>query len=330
MPDDDAGIVARSVVDANLAGHDSHGVMLMPRYIRELCDGTVAKNCRLTIERATPNTARIHAHDSQGHVAGRRVTELAIEKALAGGVATVVVHHIGHVGRLGTYVELAASEGCVAIATINNHGSGVWVTPFGGSDRRLSPNPLGIGAPTGGVHPLVLDISGSVVAAGKVLVQKSKGEPVPLGWILDHAGRPTTDAGALLGPPAGALLPLGGAEAGHKGYALAFLMDVLGGALSGAGCSRDHAHAFRNGLFLTVLRIENFVDLADFTGEVDRLIAWVKASPRLDPEKEILYPGEFEAQSRERRAAGIPLPEQVWQSLNETAQTLGIEPPTAG
>ncbi len=323
----DADLVADSLVDSNLAGHDSHGVLLLPRYVRELHEGTIARTCQLTVERETPNTARINANLAQGHVAAQQVTRLAIAKAQAAGVSTVTVYNLGHIGRLGKYVEMAAAAGCVALATINNHGKGTWLAPHGGSDRRLSPNPLGIGAPTGGPDPLVLDMSASVVAAGKCLVAQSKGERIPPGWMIDHTGQPTTDPAALMGPPAGALLPLGGDNGGHKGYALAFLMDVLGGALSGAGCSRSQVPATLNGLFLTVVRIENFVELADFTAEVDRLIAWCKASPPAPAGGPILYPGEFEARHRARRSAdGIPLPESVCNALAHTASALGVAP----
>ncbi|MCA9040097.1 MAG: Ldh family oxidoreductase [Planctomycetaceae bacterium] len=322
----DAQLLAESVVGSSLVGHDSHGIMLVGRYVNELKNGEVEKECRLTFEKEFPSTACINANNSQGHVASQQVTNLAIEKALKNGVATVTVHNLGHLGRLGTYVEMAAMQDCVAIATINNHGGATWMAPFGGTERRLPPNPLAIGAPTGGEYPLVLDMSASNVAVGKCIVAQAKGESIPLDWILDKDGNPTTDPSLLIGPPAGSLIPLGGQIAGHKGYALAFMMDILAGALSHAGTSHTTDYMSQNGFFLTVIKIENFVTLQDFHKETNQLIDWVKSSPKVSEDREILAPGEFEHRTRlERIAEGIPVPDSVCDSYRKMAEELGVE-----
>ncbi|MEZ6045355.1 MAG: Ldh family oxidoreductase [Planctomycetaceae bacterium] len=322
----DAQVLAESVVGSSLVGHDSHGIMLVGRYVNELRNGDVEKECKLTFEKDFPSTACINANNSQGHIASQQITNLAIEKALKTGVATVTVHNLGHLGRLGTYVEMAAMKDCVAIATINNHGGATWMAPFGGTERRLPPNPLAVGAPTGGEFPLVLDMSASNIAVGKCIVAQAKGEQIPLEWILDPQGNPTTDPSKLIGPPAGSLIPLGGNVAGHKGYALAFMMDILGGALSPAGCSHTTDYMSQNGFFLTVIKIENFVDLVDFKNEADKLIDWVKSSPTVSPDREILAPGEFEYRTRlERISEGLPVPESVCDSFRKLAEELKVE-----
>ncbi|WP_197440189.1 Ldh family oxidoreductase [Polystyrenella longa] len=322
----DAQVLAESVIGSSLVGHDSHGIMLVGRYVNELIKGDVDKECRLTFEKEFPSTACINANNSQGHIASQQVTRLAIDKALKHGVATVTVHNLGHLGRLGTYVEMAAMQDCVAIATINNHGGATWMAPFGGTERRLPPNPIAIGAPTGGEFPLVLDMSASNVAVGKCIVAQAKGESIPLDWILDPQGNPTTDPSQLVGPPSGSLIPLGGTIAGHKGYALAFMMDILGGALSPAGCSRSTEYMSQNGFFLTVLKIENFVELTDFHKEANQLIDWVKSSPTVSPDREILAPGEFEYRMRlERVAEGIPVPDPVCEGYRKMAEELEVE-----
>ncbi|MAT13979.1 MAG: hypothetical protein CMJ46_01765 [Planctomyces sp.] len=323
---DDAQLLADSVIGSSLAGHDSHGIMLVGRYVKEIRGGEIEKECRLTFDKEFPSTATINANNSQGHVASQRVTQLAIDKALKNGVSTVTVHNLGHLGRLGTYVEMAAMQDCVAIATINNHGGATWMAPFGGTERRLPPNPLAVGAPTGGEFPLVLDMSASNVAVGKCIVAQAKGESIPIDWILDPAGNPTTDPSLLIGPPAGSLIPLGGQVAGHKGYALAFMMDILGGALSRAGCSHTTDYVSQNGFFLTVIKIENFVALADFHKEAQQLIDWCKSSPKVDDSRDILAPGEFEYLTRlERIADGLPVPESVCESYRQMAEELGVE-----
>lgn len=323
VPPEEARMIADSLVESNLRGHDSHGVLHLPRYLREIREGLIQPRARLEVEQEAAGTLLLDGCCSNGHVVGRWATQRAIEKARTQGTATVAMHHSGHVGRLGAYPEMAAAAGCVALATVNNHGMAILTAPWGGLDRRLSPNPLAIAAPTGGPFPLSLDMTCSVVAGGKVLLQHQRGEPCPPGWILDACGQPTTDPAAFLNPPGGALLPLGG-EAGHKGYGLDFMLDVLAGALSGAGCSRSNQPSYLNALFLSVTSIEAFVPLEEFTAHVQALVAHVKASPKAEGFAEILVPGEREAREKERRLEeGIFIEESTWALIQDWARQLG-------
>jgi len=323
VPPEEARIVAESLVESNLRGHDSHGVLQLPRYLREVQEGHVQPRARLEVDRETPGTLLLNGCHSNGHVVGRWATQRAIEKAQAHGTATVALHHSGHVGRLGAYPEMAAAANCVAMATVNNHRAGLLMAPWGGLDRRLSPNPIAIAAPTGGPFPLSLDMTCSVVAGGKVQIQQQRGEPCPPGWLLDPDGHPTTDPALFSTPPGGAILPLGG-QVGYKGYGLGFMLDVLSGALSGAGCSAVNQFSHLNALFLTVTAIEHFVPLAEFTAHVQALIAHVKASPKAEGFTEILVPGEREAREKERRLAeGIWIEEATWALIEEARRKLG-------
>lgn len=324
VPTAEAQMIADSLVESNLQGHDSHGVLQLPRYLREIQEGLIQPQARLEVEQEAPGTLRLNGCNSNGHVVARWATQRAIEKAQSHGTATVAMHHSGHVGRLGTYPEMAAAAHCVAIATVNNHGMAILTAPWGGLDRRLSPNPIAIAAPTGGPFLLSLDMTCSVVAGGKIHLQYHRGEPCPQGWILDAHGQPTTDPAAFLTPPGGAILPLGG-EAGHKGYGLDFMLDILAGALSGAGCSRTNQPSCLNALFLTVTAIEHFVPLEEFTAHVQALIAHVKASPKAEGFTEILVPGEREAREKERRLKeGIFIEEATWAMIEEWARKLGV------
>ncbi|HEY8505072.1 MAG TPA: Ldh family oxidoreductase, partial [Gemmataceae bacterium] len=218
VPADEAETVARSLVDANLCGHDSHGVMRVPQYVANLREGKLHAGVPLEVLSETPALLAADAGWGLGQVQAHRLLGRLLEKAGAMGVAAGTLRRCGHTGRLGEYAERAAAEGMAFWGTVNSHGSGRRVAPPGGTEGRISTNPLCVGAPTPG-DPLVLDIGTSVCAEGKVRVAFQKGEPVPPGWLLDAAGRPTTDPGVLYNEPRGTILPIGGAQA-YKGFGL--------------------------------------------------------------------------------------------------------------
>jgi uncharacterized oxidoreductase len=230
-----------------------------------------------------------------------------------------------HIGRLGEYPVIAAEKNMIGMITVNNHGAAQCMAAWGGIGRRLSPNPISIGLPTGTDDPVLLDITTAVVAEGKVRVKRNRGEKLPEGCIIDSQGNPSTNPNDFYGSPGGAILPFGGIV-GHKGYGLGFILDILAGALSGAGCSRADAPRFGNAVFIFVINIENFTPIAEFKKHVDGLIEYVKSSPKMPGVDEILFPGEIEAKERKKRLAeGIFVEDETWNQIVKTAEELGVD-----
>jgi len=262
-----------------------------------------------------------------GQVIAEGAMLLAIELARAGGIGAVSVRNCSHTGRIGTYTQLAARQGLVGIATVNTGGGAQSVAPFGGTARRLSTNPISIAAPSGGPHPIVLDMATSVAPEGKVRARYQAGKSLPPGWMMDAQGQPTTNAAEFYQEPLGALLPVGGLV-GYKGFGLGFAIDILAGALSGAGCSHANAPIVTDGMLAIALDIEQFTPLADFTARVAALAAHVKSCPTAAGFDEVFVPGEPELRARERRLAeGIPIEPGTWELIDQVCQRLAIDAP---
>jgi uncharacterized oxidoreductase len=221
---------------------------------------------------------------------------------------------------------MAAEAGMVGLMTANNHGGGRWVAPFGGTDRRLSTNPIAFAAPTD-KEPVLVDITTSTVAEGKVRVLRNKGLPMPEGWAIYPDGSPLTEPAHMYGAPYGALLPFGGSIA-HKGFALSMMVELLSGALSGAGCSRGEDTPPGNALFILVVDPAAVGTLEQYRAEASRLVDWVKASPPAPGSRGVLAPGEPELQETARRlAGGIPLDDETWRQLEGLAGELAVNLP---
>ena len=324
VPAEEAQIISEILVDANLAGHDSHGVIRIPQYMGFIDSGQINPGAPMDIERESPSHALINGNWGFGHVIAQRAMSLAIRKAQSSTVSAISIYNCNHIGRIGSYTMMAAKAGLVGIAMVNAGGAALYVAPFGGSDGRLATNPISIAAPARGDEPIVLDITSSVVAQGKIRVALNRGDSVPLGWLINGEGEPTTDPRDLNGPPPGALLPLGGI-AGHKGFALGLMIDVLGGALSGAGCSGSGTTKVQNGVLMIAIDIAKFTPMEDFYGRVDALVAHVKASPPAPGFDEILVPGEIESRQAKRRSdEGIPIDDETWRQIQETAAAVGV------
>ena len=324
---EDAKIVSDHVVDSNLAGHDSHGVINAPNYIGGMQGGPAVD--KLEIVRESPAATVINANGALGMVAARKAMELAVEKAKTCTIGAVGLHRCGHAGRMGEYPPIAAAAGMIGIVLLN--GGGRFMHPHGGTSRRLPPNPIAISVPRKNGAPLLLDMTLSVVAGGKLLVQTARGEQIPEGWMIDSEGNPITDAAAFRERPDDtAVMPLGGFQFGHKGFGLGVMIDAIAGGLSWAGCSRDTPTRGASGIVMFAINIDNFIDLSDYEQEIEHLVAWVKSSARLPNVDEIYVPGEFEERSRERRLKeGIPIEETTWQRLVDAAKQGGVAPPTS-
>ncbi len=321
---DEAAIVAKSLVTSNLMGHDSHGVIRIPEYCKSLKEGVVTAGQKARIERETDSSAVLDGGWGFGQVICREAMELALAKAKSRALAAVTLRHCAHIGRLGEYAEMAAEKNMIGIVMCNDHGSSPAVAPFGGIDARMSTNPLSIGIPTGGRHPILIDMATSVVASGKIHVQKNRGEKMPEGWALDSKGNPTTDPNVFYGPPHGAILPFGGISA-HKGSALGIAVDLLSGALSRAGCTRANAEREGNGVFLLALDIGAFISPAEFEAEADVFIEYLKSSRLMPGFDEILMPGELEYKRRNKlETEGIKVDDTTWRQIVETAGSVNV------
>ncbi|MDE0556788.1 MAG: Ldh family oxidoreductase, partial [Candidatus Poribacteria bacterium] len=321
---DEAAIIGELLVASNLAGHDSHGVIRIPQYIGLIESGLIQPGAPMEIERESASHALINGNWGFGHVIAQKAMSLAIEKAKSSTISGISVYNCNHIGRIGSYSLMAAEAGMVGITMVNAGGTALYVAPFGGRDGRLATNPIAIATPTRNGHPILLDITSSVVAQGKIRVAVNRGDSVPPGWLINNEGEPTQNPQDLMETPPGALLPLGGI-AGHKGYALGLMIDILGGALSGAGCSGSGNTRLQNGVLMIALDIANFTPLEDFHGHVDGLIAHVKAAPTAPGFEEILTPGEIEArQTEDRLREGIPIDDETWRQIQETAAEVGI------
>lgn len=325
VPPGEAEVIAQSLVASNVLGHDSHGVIRIPQYLSMIRDGKVKPGARVEVVRETGCNALLDGHFGFGQVVARKAIEIAIGKAATNGTGAVAVRHISHVGRLGEYPTMAAEQGMIGMAMVNNHGGALCMAPSGGIERRLSPNPICFAIPTGQDKPIVLDMTSSVCAEGKLRVMRNRGETLPEGWIIDAQGRPSTDPGAFYGPPQGALLPLGG-SVGYKGFGLCMVMDILAGALSGAGCSGSSHAMGLQGLFVTVIDIASFTTAEVFQERVDTFIQYVKSSPTMPGVEEILVPGEPEfREERKRLKEGIPVEDETWRQVLEAAEAVGLD-----
>ena len=274
----------------------------------------------------TPATAVVDGDGAWGQIGANLATHILIDKAKQCGIAAVTLRNICHIGRVGAYPLMVAQAGMIGQAFVNGGRLGYQVAPWGGRDGRLTTNPLALAAPRQGKNPILLDMATCTTAEGKIRVYINRGDPVPEGWIIDSEGNPTTDPKRYKADPGGAILPLGGV-AGHKGYGLSFMMEILGGALGGQGCAAGEKQLVSNGVLFTALRIEHFIDLESYYREVESLICHVRSSRLAEGCKEILLPGEPEFRgARRRRREGIQLDERTWTLICEECRSHGVDP----
>ena len=324
---EEADVVAASLVDSNLKGYDSHGVMRIPYYIQAIRDGEMASGEQLTVLDEGESRVVADANWGIGQMQAQRLLTILAAKAHATGQAIGTMNHSGHIGRLGEYCERMAAEGLVSMLMVNSHGGAVRVAPPGGKAPRLSTNPLAIGVPHRS-GPLVLDFSTSATAEGKVRVKKIAGQLVPEGWLLDCEGRPTCDPNTLYASPPGSILPMGGLQA-YKGFGLGLMIEILTGALSGGACARPVPYPKRgNCVFAMLIEPARYGGTECFQAEVTQLVDYIKSCPRVDGCEEILLPGDPERKLAEKRTSeGIFLDDENWNALVKLAEKVGIQPP---
>lgn len=326
-PRDVAQRVAEHTVDANLTGHDSHGVLRLEGYLDHVEIGYVDPAAQPTIIRETSTTALIDGEFAWGPVVADFAMETAIEKATEHSLSAVSIYRAYHIGRLGPYLLQATRRGYIGIAFCNVHGS-ARAAPWGGTQRRLPTNPIAFAIPTSG-KPILTDFATTAVAEGKVRAAKITGQQVPAGWVLDGEGRPSCDPNDLYGE--GSLANLGG-DQGHKGYSLAVAMDLLGGVLSGIGTGLMSSERYGNGVLFQVLDPAAFTDPAEYKQRIDKYAAYLRSARRREGVDEIFLPGEIEdRRSAERRRSGLEVPDPVWERLSVLSERYGVAlPPING
>jgi len=316
---EEAKLVSEFLVRSNLAGHDSHGVIRIIQYVKEIEDGLIKPGAKVEVVRETGSTALLNGNWGFGQVVAKEAMEMAIEKARDKAVSVVCAFNCNHVGRLADYTEMALTNDMIGIAMVNSVKG---VAPYGGAERMLSTAPLSYAFPTGEEIPFVLDIATSVAAEGKLRVTLAKGGKLHEGWIIDKEGYPSVNPEDFYN--GGALLPLGGDTAGHKGFGLGLVVDVLSGILSRAGCAYQ-AEKKGNGVFFSVINIQSFLPIEEFKAQMDNLIRAVKSSRVRPGFKEIMFPGEPEAKTEQvRLREGIYVPEKTWEAIMNIAKKLGV------
>lgn len=322
----EADMIAMRLVDSNLMGHDSHGVVRVTSYIGWLKEGKIKTNAHVRVVTESDAFAILDGQGGYGQVLGGEAMAIGIAKARKTGVALVALRHAHHLGRIGDWAETCAAEGCASIHFVNVVHAGGLVAPFGGIERRMSTNPFCCGMPLKGKEPIILDFATSKVAEGKVQVARNKQVDLPPGCVIDGNGKPSLNPNDLYGPPPGALSPFGD----HKGYGLAFFCDLLAGALSGGGCNHDghpNLATVHNNMMSIIIDMNRIGDAGAMNAEAQHFVDWMKKCKPASANGEVLAPGEPERHTRaERRAKGVPLDDNTIAQMQDAARSVGVAP----
>lgn len=317
--------VADNLVYANLTGHDSHGIGMLPRYIRAVKSGELQVNAQAKVVNDDGSMLSIDGQAGYGQVIGLQAMEMGIAKAREHGVCVLTIRNSFHLCRIGAWGEQCARAGMVSMHHVNLVGRHGLVAPYAGSDARYSTNPYCCVLPATENNPITaLDFATSVVAQGKVRVARNKGEQMPEGMLLDAQGQPTTDPNATF--EGGALRPFGG----HKGFGMALINELLAGVLSGGGTCRPETNREQDSVLNNMLSIiidpTRLVSAEFFASELDATIKHVKASPPLEAGKPVQVPGDPERATNVTRShEGIPVDPETWREMVATAQLVGID-----
>jgi LDH2 family malate/lactate/ureidoglycolate dehydrogenase len=315
VPHDSARLVADSLVDANLAGHDSHGVIRVPSYVELVRAGRVVASAQPELVHETASVAVVDGHWAFGQLTARQSMAIAIDKARAAGLAAVAARACNHIGRVGEWVEMAAARGLIGFATVSMHGLGLAAAPHGGAGRAMSTNPIAFGVPSATRGTVVADFATTTVAEGKLQLARAKGTEVPPGSIIDAHGRPSTSPQDFY--DGGAMLPFGA----HKGYGLAVVSQLLSLALTGALDAPQGE--FSSGAFFLCVDPGAFGPRAAYGQAADDLLGQIKSVRPLPGFDEVLLPGEPEQRARAARADGVPVDDVTWAKLQDLQSALG-------
>jgi hydroxycarboxylate dehydrogenase B len=315
--------VCANLIEANLRGHDSHGIGMLPRYASAFLEGGLKPNAHISVELDGGALLRINGNAGFGQVIGQQAMALAAQRALEHGSCIVALGNSHHLGRIGAWAEQAAAQGLVSLHLVNVVSRPI-VAPFGGSDARFGTNPFCAGVPLPGRPPVILDFATSEVAQGKVRVAHNQGKSLAPGLLLDNTGTPTTDPRFGVLPPFGALLGFGG----HKGYGLALMCELLGGALA-AGATQRSADSTQqrvlNGMFSVLVNPAALGERAAFEAEAQAFLNWVQASPARAGFGPVQVAGDAErATMATRTTQGVPVDGTTWSEILAAGEKLGV------
>jgi LDH2 family malate/lactate/ureidoglycolate dehydrogenase len=322
MPEPDAHLSADTLVQADLWGHQSHGVMRLSWYTARLKAGVCDAKAKPELVVDAGGLALIDGHDGMGQVLAAKAAQEAVCRARSHGIAAVGVRNSNHFGTALYFTLMAAREGCVGFLSTNASPA---MAPWGGRKKIVGTNPWSWACPAGSHAPMVLDIANTGVARGKIYLAKQKGQPIPGGWAINAAGAPTTDPAEAI---EGIILPM----AQHKGYAIALMMDMLSGVLTGSGYGTEVAGPYqaerrsRAGHLMIALNIEAMQPLAEFNARIESLITQIKSVPLAQGFDEVFYPGEIEARNdAKNRRDGLSLPQDTLHDLRKVASEYGLQ-----
>ncbi|WP_018665413.1 Ldh family oxidoreductase [Heyndrickxia acidiproducens] len=326
MGEGDASIVSDSLIKANLDGVDSHGISRLPIYVKRFCDHRINIHPHLKTEEKTPSVLLVDGDNGLGHIVCYHAIKKAVKMAKASGITAIAIKNSNHFGTVSYFCELACDHHLACIGFTNSPPG---IAPWGGKEAFFGTNPVAFGFPTGNDQPVIIDLSTSITARGKIIAAAKQGSKIPDGWAMDEDGNPTNDPNAAL---KGAVLPMGGA----KGAALALAVEILSGVLTGAAFGPhvksiydEHESGYANvGHFFILMDIEKFMSLKQFLTMMQRLLEEMKAVPKSTASQEIRYPGERKFKERKHRlAAGIPLPANVEEELIAVARQFQVHFP---
>jgi len=316
--------VAEHLVMANLKGHDSHGVGMVPAYVANILAGHLDVNARARVVRDQGAVVLMDGGSGFGQVVGRQAVEQALQRVRSTGVVCMGVRNCHHLGRIGAYGELCARAGYVSVHFVNVVGHDPQVAPFGGRERRMTTNPFCCAVPRDAAEPLVLDMATSALALGKVRVAYMKGEPVPEGALVDHEGAATTNPAVMYEVPFGSLGPFGS----HKGYGLAVMCELLGGGLAGqwtAQPGHERKGTIINHMLMFVLDPAAFGGIEGFHEEVNEMVRYLHSTTPARGFDRVRVPGEPEQEAlAQRRSEGIPIDERSWRGIVKAAGKAGL------
>lgn len=321
-PKDEAAIVASELVEANLMGLDSHGVVRYAQYVEDAMGGKTKPGVPARILKETPSSAVVDCGFNFGPVAASVMADIVCDKAASNSIAVVTSRNCTHIGRLGGVVQKVAERGMLGFATCNSSKHGHWVVPWGGKEGRLATNPLAFGAPCANGNPVVLDMSTSMISEGKVRVLMNQGKPIPEGCIQDPEGCSITDGSKWYGPPKGTIRPFG-SELGYKGFGLSLMVEIFSGILAGEASSVDNPYI--NGLTIIAINPDATCGAARFRELMDDLCGYMTATPPAPGFEEVVMPGTYDFRTRELRLAnGILVDENTWSQILESARKVGL------
>ena len=319
----EARLVAENLVTANLLGHDSHGIGMVPRYVDALLEGGLEANRH---PKATLDAGALLALDGckgYGQVIGLEAMEMAIERARRHGCCVMSLADSHHLGRIGHWAEMAVAQGFVSLHFVNviSHAR---VAPYGGRDARFGTNPCCIGVPLPGEAPFILDYATSAVAQGKLRVAHNKGEKVPPGRLIDDQGRPSDDPRYAVVPPFGAMLPFGE----YKGYGMALACELLGGALTGGGTwhyGESTKQRVMNGMLAIVIDPRRLGTAEAFERETRLFLKWLREGRTAPGFDKVRIAGDPEREMRARRSReGVPVDATTWREIEAAGEKVKL------